>query len=53
MTDKRKLDKTRALVRELETLGWVIVSRNPTVLERGNGTAEVRPNGIVVYGTKS
>lgn len=53
MVDKRKLDKTRKLVAELESMGWVIVSRNPTVLERGNGTAEVRPNGIVVYGTKS
>lgn len=53
MNEKRTLDKTRDLVRELESRGWVIVSRTPTVLERGNGTAEVRPNGIVVYGTKS
>jgi hypothetical protein len=49
---ERKLHKTRALVQELENNGWVIVSRNPTILERGNGTAEVKPNGIVVYGTK-
>jgi hypothetical protein len=52
MNEKRKFDKTRQLVAELEKNGWVMVSRNPPKLERGNGTAEVKPNGIVVYGTK-
>lgn len=50
--DKRQLHKTRKLVTELEAIGWVVVSRNPTILERGNGTAEVKPNGIVIYGIK-
>lgn len=55
MKEKRtqNLSKTRKLVEELQAKGWVIVSRNPTILERANGTAEVKPNGIVIYGTKT
>lgn len=49
--EKRKLDKTRELIDELQRMGWEIVSRDPPVLKRGIGTAEVKPNGVVVYGT--
>lgn len=49
--EKRKKLPTRDRVQQLLDEGWEIVDRFPLRLKRGNGTAEIRPNGNIIYGT--
>lgn len=49
--ERREKEATRARIQQLLDEGWEIDSRFPLKLVRGNGSAEVRPNGSIVYGT--
>lgn len=50
--NKRKHHDTRIRIDQLLTQGWETAGREPLRLERANGIAEVRPNGMITYGRK-
>ncbi len=49
-SNRRWFPDTRARVDALIKEGWEIVGRSPVRLQRGAGTATIKPNGVITYG---